>query len=105
MLKIRDLSYRVRSSIYNKVRADFGSRRFREGPDFDLTQSILEIEKYAYRPEIQRKIINGTRDIFVGIFDGLEMERFFAKMPYARTKGWKDKFQMSNEPKNREMAR
>ena len=96
MLKIRELSYRVRSSVYSKVRADFGSRRFREGPDFDLTQSILEIEKYAYRPEIQKKIINGTRDVFVSIFEGLTMERFFAKMPYSRTKGWKDKFQTSN---------
>lgn len=95
MLKIRELSYRVRSSVYIKVRADFGSRQFKEGPDFDLTQSILEIEKYAYRPEIQKKIINGTRDVFVSIFEGLEMERFFAKMPHARTKGWRDKFQMS----------
>lgn len=93
MLKIRELSYRVRSSIYSKVRGDFGSRRFREGPDFDLTQSILEIEKYTYRPEIQRKIINGTRDVFASIFEGLEMERFFVKMPYAKTKGWRNQFQ------------
>jgi len=98
MLKIRELSYRVRGSVYNKIRGHFTTRAgqkhplaLKDGAEFDLTNSILEIERYAHNREVQRKIINGTKEVFVDIFEGIRLEKYFAKMPYARTKGWKER--------------
>jgi len=98
MLKIRELSYRVRGSVYNKIRGHFTTRAgqrhpltLKDGPEFDLTHSILEIERYAHNREVQRKVITGTKEVFVDIFEGIKMEKYFAKMPYSRTKGWKDR--------------
>ena len=98
MLKIRELSYRVRGSVYNKIRGHFTTRAgqrypltLKDGTEFDLTHSILEIERYAHNREVQRKIIDGTKEVFVDIFEGIKMEKYFAKMPYSRTKGWKDR--------------
>ncbi|RPB19870.1 hypothetical protein L211DRAFT_587820 [Terfezia boudieri ATCC MYA-4762] len=98
MLKIRELSYKVRGSVYNKIRGHFTTRAgqrhpltHKDGPGFDLTPSILEFERYAHNREVQKKIIDGTKEVFVDIFEGIRMEKYFAKMPYSRAKGWKDR--------------
>ncbi|KAF8424711.1 hypothetical protein EV426DRAFT_89441 [Tirmania nivea] len=98
MLRIRELSYRVRGSVYNKIRGHFTTRAgqrnpltLKDGPEFDLTHSILEIERYAHNRGVQRKIINGTKEVFADTFESIKMEKYFAKMPYSRTKGWKDR--------------
>ena len=97
MLKIRELCYTLRSKVYAHVRGDFVSRlgqrypdQFKEEGDVDLTASILDIEKYARHTEVQKGIINATKEVFVQVFEGVKMEKYFTKMPYAKVKAWEE---------------
>ncbi|KAF8469621.1 hypothetical protein BDZ91DRAFT_847512 [Kalaharituber pfeilii] len=107
MLKVRELCTRLRSAVYQKVRWDFVSRlgqqhpdQFREEEEFDLTPSILEIEKYAEHREVQRKIVNGVMEVFRDVFEGVGMEDYFGKIPMARRKGWRQEARKAESQDN-----
>ncbi|KAI5786362.1 hypothetical protein DFH27DRAFT_255609 [Peziza echinospora] len=96
MLRIREVSLEVKAAVYQKVRRDFVSSWGQRYPDrisdeeaIDMTPSILDIERHSHHKEAQKRIIRGTKEVFEGIFRGKSIEKYFAKMPMARKKGWR----------------